>query len=120
MKFILLILIFILPQISVAELSDCGEYEVRGVVRAKERGYGIVVNEKTMSEINISLPLHEQLKILPYSDRPMTAVLVLDKRFDGTNGLSESIVSIKNRIPDPLKPGDTGMSLLKKTQCSKK
>ena len=119
MKFIFLFLILTIPQISIAELSACGEYEVRGVVRAKEKGYGIVVNEKTMSEINISLPLNEQLKILPYSDKPMKAVLVLDQKFDGTKGISNKIISIVLRIPDPLKPGDTGMSLMKKTECHK-
>ncbi len=117
MKPILLFLILTIPQISLAELSDCGEYEVRGIVRAKEKGYGIVVNEKTMSEINISLPMKEQLKILPYVDRAMSAVVLLDKRFDGTKGESENVMSIKTRIPDPLKPADTGLSLLKKTKC---
>ena len=120
MKSILLFVVLTLPQISFAELSDCGEYEIRGIVRSKEKGYGIVVNEKTMSEINITLPLQVQLKILPYVDRPMTAVVVLDKRFDGTNGQSDNLISIKTRIPDPLKPDDTGLSLVKKTACSKK
>ena len=120
MKYTFIFLILSLPQISIASLSDCGEYEVRGVVRAQEKGYGIVVNEKTMSEINISLPLSEQLKILPYSDKPMKAVLLLDQKFDGTKGESNKIISITFRIPDPLKPGDTGMSLMKKTECSKK
>lgn len=118
MKYFLVALILILPQIALADLSVCGEYEVRAVVRAKKTSYEIVVNEKTMSEINIALPVPEQLKLAPYIDRPMTAVLILDKKFDGTKGRSEKIISVKNRIPDPLKPGDTGLTLIKKMKCS--
>jgi len=120
MKSFLTLCILTTPQLSMAGLSDCGEYEVRGVIRAKKTSYEIVVNEKTRSELNIALPLHEQLKLLPYSNKPMTAVLILDKKFDGTDGISEKIISIKSRIPDPLKPNDTGLSLLKKMKCSKK
>lgn len=119
MKSFLVLYILTIPQLSMAGLSDCGEYEVRGVIRAKKTSYEIVVNEKTQSELNIALPLHEQLKLLPYSNKPMTAVLILDKKFDGTHGISEKIISIQNRIPDPLKPGDTGLSLLKKMECTK-
>ena len=36
MKSILVFLILTLPQVSLAELSDCGEYEVRGIVREKK------------------------------------------------------------------------------------
>lgn len=118
MKYALIFLIA-LPTLSMAALSECGEYEVRAVVRAKETSYEIVINEKTRSELNIALPLKEQLKLLPYANKPMTAVLLLDKKFDGTNGRSEKVISIKSRIPDPLKPDDTGLSLLKKTNCSK-
>lgn len=119
MKSILFFLFLTLPQISFAELSDCGEYEVRGIVRSNDKGYGIVVNEKTMSEMTIALPLREQLKILPYADKPMSAVMVLDKKFDGTKGESDNLISIKNRIPDPLRPADTGLALLKKMECNK-
>lgn len=117
MKYILPLFIMTLPQLSLAGLSECGEYEVRGVVRAKQTSYEIVVNEKTQSEINIALPMNEQLKLLPYSKKPMTAVLVLDKTFDGTNGTSDKVISIKDRIPEPLKPDDTGVLLLKKMKC---
>lgn len=72
-----------------------------------------------MSEINIELPSREQLKILPYVNQPMSAVVVLDKKFYGTNGQSEILINIKSRIPDPLRPNDTTLSLLKKTTCHK-
>lgn len=114
----ILMLLFI-PQMLLAELSDCGDYEVRGVVRAGKLGHEIIINEKTMSELNITLPIQEQLKLAPYVDRPMKAVILLDKKFDGTKGVSNKIISINDRIPDPLKPKDTGLELIKKTSCKK-
>jgi hypothetical protein len=109
--------LILLPQLSLATVSDCGEYEVRGIVRTKQVGHEIVINEKTMSELNISLPISEMLKLAPYVDRPMTAIILLNKKFDGTKGTSDKIISIKDRIPDPLKPDDTGLILVKKESC---
>lgn len=120
MKYILFFFITTAPAFSIAGLSDCGEYEVRGVVRAKLKNYEIVVNEKTMSEINIAFHLRQQLKLLPYINRPVTIALILDKKFDGTKGISEKIISVKKRIPDPLKSGDTGLVLIKKLECTLK
>lgn len=117
MKYLYLLLL--IPQMSLAELSECGEYEVKAIVRTTKTGHDIVVNEKTMSEMNISVPVTEQLKLAPYVNRPMTAVVSLKQKFDGTKGQAESILKIETRIPDPMKPGDTGIKLVKKTDCKK-
>ena len=119
MKYILTYLILITPTLGMAGLTECGHYEVRGVVRAKKISYEIVVNEKTMSQMNISTPVSEQLKLLPYINKPVTITLILNKKFDGTKGSSEQIISVKSRIPDPLKPGDTGLMITKKMECKK-
>ena len=111
--------LLLLPQISLAALSDCGEYEVRGIVRTKQAGHEIIINEKTMSELTISVPTSEMLKLAPYVDRPMKAVILLDKKFDGTKGVSNKVISISDRIPDPLRPTDTGLELVKKADCKK-
>lgn len=115
MKFMLLF--FMTPTLCLAALSECGEYEIKGVVKAGKAGYEIVVNEKTRSELRIQLPTAEQLKVLPYADRAMTANVLLQKKFDGTKGLSDKIISIKTRIPNPLDPQDTGLSLITKSEC---
>ena len=119
MKYILTYLILLTPTLGMAGLTDCGEYEVRGVVRAKKASYEIVVNEKTMSELNISTPVSEQVKLLPYIHKPLTITLILNKKFDGTKGSAEQITSVKSRIPDPLKPGDTGLMITNKMECKK-
>lgn len=117
MKYLLLLVV--IPQVSLADLSGCGEYEVRAIVRAGKTSHQIIVNEKTQSELTLSMPIVERLKLAPYVDSPITAVVTLKKKFDGTKGEIDNIISIKNRIPDPMKPGDTGLKLIKKTKCKK-
>ena len=51
MKYILTYLILITPTLGMAGLTDCGEYEVRGVVRAKKASYE--TSAKTTAEKNI-------------------------------------------------------------------
>lgn len=118
MKFFLFALF--LPSLLFAEtITECGEYTAKGVVRAKEDGIKFIVNEKTMSEYVISMPRLEQGKIAGHIDRDVTVKLILDKKFDGQKGVTDNIISIESRIPDPLKPGDTGFTLDKKTSCKK-
>lgn len=117
MKYFLMLMM--IPQISLAELTDCGEYEVRAIVRAGKLSHEIIVNEKTQSQLTLTMPVLERLKLAPYVDRPITAVVVLNQKFDGTKGEIDSIIKIENRIPDPMKPGDTGLKLIKKMDCKK-
>lgn len=117
MKYFLLLMM--VPQISLADLTDCGEYEVKAVVRAGKVGHEIIVNEKTQSQLTLSMPVLERLKLAPYVDMPITASVVLNQKFDGSKGEIDAIVKIENRIPDPMKPGDTGIKLTKKMDCKK-
>lgn len=117
MKYILLLLL--VPQISFAALSSCGEYQVRAIVRAGTIGHEIVVNEKTKSELTLTMPIEERIKLAPYVDRAITAVVLLNTKFDGTKGEIDRIISIEYRIPDPMNPADTGLKLKKKTGCKK-
>lgn len=117
MKYLLLFLL--IPQISQAELSSCGEYEVRAIVQAGKIGHEIVVNAKTRSELTLTMPIEERIKLAPYIGSAITAKVVLNKKFDGTKGEIDSIISIEKRLPDPLNPKDTGLKLIKKTECQK-
>lgn len=118
MKYLALLLLF--PTLSFASMfTDCGEYTVKAVVRAGPANFAIIVNEKTQSESIINFPITESQKLGAYMDRSITAVVLLDKAFNGTVGLSEKIVSVTSRIPDPLNPKDTGFILTKKVDCKK-
>lgn len=115
MKFLLLLLS--LPTIALAQFTECGEYTARGVVRAANSEIKIIVNEKTQSETVISMPRLEQAKIAGHLDKPVTINLLLTKPFDGMTGVSEKIIKIQLRIPDPIKAMDTGLILNNKTKC---
>lgn len=119
MKFFLFL--FFIPATLFAEvITDCGEYTAKGVVRAKEDGIKLIVNEKTQSEYVISMPKLEQGKIAGHIDRDVTVKLVLDKSMNAQQGSTDNIISIDFRIPDPLRPGDTGFTLDKKLPCKKR
>ena len=115
MKFLLLLLS--LPTIALAQFTECGEYTARGIVRAVNSEIKIIVNEKTQSETVISMPRLEQAKIAGHLDKPVTINLLLNKPFDGMTGVSEKIIKIGLRIPDPIRPLDTGLKLNKQTKC---
>lgn len=117
MKYLFLLLL--LPAVSLAEISDCGEYNARAVVRVIDSEMKIVVNEKTQSETVISMPLMEQGKIAGHIDKPVTIKLILTKKFNGMTGVADKIISTELRIPDPIKAMDTGLTLVKKMDCSK-
>ncbi|NOT80380.1 MAG: hypothetical protein HOP07_15405 [Bacteriovoracaceae bacterium] len=119
MKRIIILLVFCYqPTLLMAsELVDCGNYKVSGVVRLGEKGFEIVVNEKTTSEHLITLSSADQAKVAIFLNNSISAEVLLNKKFNGTSGQAENVMSIKERIPDPLAPSDTGFSLIKKSEC---
>lgn len=119
MKYFSLLMI-LLPTLSLASMfTECGEYSVKGVVRSGQTSFNIIVNEKTQSEHVIDFLPSESQKIGAFVNRPIEAVVLLDKKFNGTIGVGQTIISAKFRIPDPLNPKDTGFSLIKKVECRK-
>lgn len=116
---VLFLFLFFSTTLHAGGLSDCGEYTLRGVIRPLEDGLTIVVNEKTQSELRISMPIPEQGKIGGYINKPVTVRALLNKKFDGTKGYTTKIISSKFRLPDPLNPKDTGVNLEKKIACIK-
>lgn len=113
-----ILLLILIPTISLAEIvTDCGEYSVRGIVRAKIDGLKLIINEKTQSEYTISMSPSEQGQIGNLIDRDVTVELLLDKKIIGQSFATSKILSSKSRIPNPLNPNDTGFSLLKKIPC---
>ena len=113
-----LFVLFLIPQLSLADIiTECGEYTANGVVRAKQEGIQLIVNEKTQSEYVVTMSTSEQGQLGGYIDRDVTIELVLDKKFNGQSGSTSKIISSKSRIPNPLYPGDTGFKLDKKVPC---
>lgn len=100
-----------------SDLVDCGHYSVRGLVRLGEKGFEIVVNEKTMSEHVMSLSSSDQATVAIFLNNNVSAEVLINKTFNGTIGQAHKVLSIKERIPNPLAPGDTGFTLIKKSDC---
>lgn len=118
-KMKLLLCLFILPHLAFAagEVTDCGEYTVKGIVRAKEGAVSLVVNENTHSEYNIKFKTEEMIKIALYIDTPVIAKIELTKKFNGTYGHGSKIISADKHIADPLNQDTNRFILNKKLPC---
>jgi hypothetical protein len=99
-------------------ISDCGNYQVSGVVRSKKDGPVIVINEKTQSEITITLPIQNEAKVAPYINKAIAATISFERKPSRTEVVG-IIKSIEVRIPNPLDPKDTGIKFLSKVECKK-
>lgn len=119
MKYSLLLLALSYLSNTAFALDKCGVYTLKGIVKSNKTGLQFVVNEKTQSEYVILVETLEQTKLAPYKDRTITAEVLLVKKFNGTIGETDKILSVSNRFPDPLTPGDTGLFLKKEEKCIK-
>ena len=95
--------------------KGCGLYRVRGIGRSRPNGLKIILNEKTNSEILISLPITNEVMLAPYVNKELTAKVKIYK----TDGATASgvIKEIDRRIPNPLDPKDTGIDYIDKSDC---
>lgn len=118
MKVLFLFYIFS-TQLNAGELSECGEYSLRGVVRPLKDGLTIIVNEKTQSELQIKTTIPESSKLGAFINKPVLVTALLTQKFNGTRGFAEQVIKAEFRLPDPLNPKDTGINLEKKVACKK-
>lgn len=116
---VLLLLFIVSTTLHANEISECGEYSLRGVVRPLKDGLTIVVNEKTQSEMQIKTTISESSKLGAFINKPVTANALLVKKFNGTKGFAEQVMNVDFRLPDPLNPKDTGVAFIKKADCKK-
>jgi hypothetical protein len=116
---IILLFSFLFSQILFAnDFSVCGEYSVKGVVRAREKSVVLMVNEKTFSEYIISFRAPEDaLQLALYVDQPVEANLLLLKKFNGTIGVADKLERTEVRVPNPINSLDTGFFLNRKIPC---
>ncbi len=96
----------------------CGTYEVKGVVRSSKNVLLVIVNEKSKSEIVITVPIPNEALLAPHIDKTILAKLVINSKASGAHILG-TIQDIQARVPNPLASRDTGMQLMAKTECKK-
>lgn len=119
-KMKLILGLLILPHLAFAagEITDCGEYTVKGIVRAKEGAVSLIVNENTNSEYSIKFKTEEMIKIALFIDTPVIAKIELTKKFNGTYGYGSKIISADKHIADPLNQDTKRFVLNKKLPCN--
>jgi hypothetical protein len=87
-------------------------------VRSSKNVLVVVVNEKTKSEIVITVPIPNEALLAPYIDKPIVAKLAINSKASGAH-IWGTIQEIQARVPNPLSNSDTGMQLIAKTECKK-
>jgi hypothetical protein len=97
-------------------IDKCGEFQVKGIARYLNHNPVIIVNEKSRSEIIISVPTKNTAFITPYIDKPLQATVKFEKEFH-VSQVEGVIKDIKSRLPNPIDPKDTGFSFVSKGEC---
>lgn len=97
-------------------ITSCGIYQVSGIVRALKSGLVMVINEKTQSEIIISVAIPNEAKLAPYLDKSMLATVAFEKKPLAPN-YQAVVKDIASRIPNPLSPKDSGIKILSEAKC---
>lgn len=95
----------------------CGLYELEGFVREHKGRAVIFVNEKSKSQVTITAPVNWEAKLYAYMNRPVTATILIDKKFDGTKGSLTAINKIELRVPDPVYHPVEKLKVLKQARC---
>jgi hypothetical protein len=97
-------------------VSECGLYRAQGIARTTNKGPVIVVNEKSRSEVILSVSLISEVKLAPYIDRAIVVTIAVNKN-PKSQHFTATIKEIKSRIPNPLSPNDTGINIISKEKC---
>lgn len=97
-------------------ITVCGLYSAKGIVRSYKDGLVINVNEKTKSEIIISVPIMNEPKLAPYLNKAVEASIEF-KKLTPHLKLLGTVTQIKSRLPNPIDPSDTGIKLISKGAC---
>lgn len=115
------IILCLLPQIVLGstEVTVCGEYTVKGIVRAKDSTIALVVNEKTFSEHTFKFPIAEMAKIALFLDQPVITKLEFVRKFNGYYGVADKVISVDMHYLDSINQDTKRIILNKKLDCLK-
>jgi trehalose/maltose hydrolase-like predicted phosphorylase len=84
------------------EISQCGEYRIKGVVKPKDNTAALIVNENTFSEHTIKFKLEELVKVALFMDNHVNAKIEILHPFKGYYGVADKVLSIDMNLADPL------------------
>jgi hypothetical protein len=114
----LLILFLSLNSFSSTGLDACGKYSFKGSPKIEDKNIVIVINEGTLSEFRLVVPLGEQYKITPYLKLMVEGELKISKLLNIWRGEVVNLNEVKLSVPDPLHPRNHSyLNLKKKSEC---
>ena len=121
MKFLLLLFVLVTAVAKADEYKtpgSCGEYKVSGTAKIINNTPFIVINEQSVSEYVLSIPIEEEPSLAPFINRHFTLNGLIEKKLNGMKGEMRLIKNITLRIPNPLNGSkDTGLKLIKDIPC---
>ncbi len=97
-------------------INSCGLYRAKGTVQLSKDGPVVIVNEKTKSEIIISVPIQNEPIMAPYIGKPIEASIEF-KKISKDSKIIGTVKTIKSRLPNPINPRDTEIILISKGVC---
>lgn len=121
MKIALLLFLLSVNAFGATGPSDCGLYDIYGrVLKSKSTPgeFQYIVHDGTVSEYKFNLTDTQEIKLVPYFDKPSKIRARLSKQITDFNGDFSDIESVEDTIPDPA--GLTklkGFILIKKEKC---
>lgn len=120
MKILAILILNLLCSNIYAANFKCGLYTFQGVVRETPDDFQIIINEKTASEIKISVTGIDLLKLSSYKDKAIQAEVILTENQFGHDLTVNEVSNIKARISNPLNPKDTFIKITKPLTCKAK
>ncbi len=113
----------LIANITLAQVTDCGRYSMKGVLRESVQKPGVfeyVVLEETQSALKFLVTSEADLGlIMPFKDKTTTIEASVLKKLDGTKGEINKILKIDMRLANPLSKNHSGISLVEKENCLK-
>lgn len=120
MKIFVLLILNLISSNIYASSFKCGLYTLQGVVRETPDDFEVVINEKTASEIKVTLNEIDLVKLASYKDKSIQADIILTEDQYGHDLTVKEISNIKVRISNPLNPKDTFIKLVSPKNCKVK
>ncbi len=100
--------------------SGCGTFDIYGVIEKNpnDLGYVFLVNKGSLSQYQFPIVNEEELKALPYMNRPIKVRAQIKKQVAGYRGELAAISRYEDVVLDPANlKGQSGFLPVKEEKC---
>jgi hypothetical protein len=102
MKFLSLFLMLLTSEVKAIGLESCGTFSFKGMPRISGKEMVLVINEKSMSEVVLTISMAGKDKIAPYINIMTAGELTLSKVTGTRSGIIETFSKLDYSTPDPI------------------